>query len=249
MRRFVQAACAASLIGAAASTVHAATTVSPAGDSVPANLLRIELHFDAPRREPLDMRQVRLRRAGKVIDEAFLGLSLPSRDGRAVTILLHPGRIKTGVGANLALGPVLNEGDRVTLEVDDLLLRKTWQVTAALRRPIAVADWRIELPTAGSRADLRVTPDATLGAGAAALIGVADGAGHRVAGRAQMTADGVQWRFVPFAPWRAGRFMLRVHPALEDVAGNRPCAAFEQHDASAADCRSEGLRPFAVKRR
>jgi hypothetical protein len=226
--------------------VIAGTSVSPAGETVPANLLRIELQLDRPRGEPMDLRQVRLLRGGAVIEDALLGLPLPSRDGHVVTLLLHPGRIKTGVGPNLALGLALHEGDRVTLEVDDPPVRKTWWVTAPQRQPIVVADWPVAVPAAGSREPLGVTPTTVLGRDAADLIGVADAAGRRVAGSARMAADGSQWLFIPAAPWRSGSFTLRVHPALEDVAGNRQCAAFEQRHLSGVDCRDEGQRSFVI---
>ena len=245
MSRLAQTARAVLLVVATGGAI-AGTSVSPAGDKVPANLLRIELQLDAPRREPMDLRQVRLLRGGAIIDDAFLGLPLPSRDGRVVTILLHPGRIKTGVGPNLAVGPALHEGDRVTLEVDDPPLRKTWWVTAPRRQRIVVDDWPVAVPASGSRGPLHVTPGTVLGRGAADLIRVADAAGRRVAGRGRMAADGSQWLFVPAAPWRSGRFTLRVHPAFEDAAGNRQCAAFEQRNLSGVDCSNEGQRSFVI---
>jgi hypothetical protein len=243
------AACAALIACSASSLATAVEIASPLGEHVPANLLRIELRLDAPRDQPLDVRQIRLLRAGEEIDNAFLGLPLPSRDGRTVTLLLHPGRIKTGVGPHLALGLALRAGDQITLVIDDPSLSRTWRVTEPRRQRLAVSRWRIETPPADSRAALRITPDAELGSGAQGLVGVADELGHRVAGRGQLTADGAHWNFVPSAPWRAGRYTLRIHPALEDVAGNRPCAAFEQQGLSAVECRSESTRSFMVKRR
>ncbi len=250
MRRAAHAVCAALLAGAIGPAAIATTVVSPSGKHVPANLLRIELQLDAPRSERIDLRHVRLRRQGAEIEDAFLGLSLPSRDGRTLTVLLHPGRIKTGVGPNLALGPALREGDQVTLEIDDPPLRKTWTVTAAQRRRIIVADWRVAPPpAAGSREQLRVTHGGVFDQSAADLIAVADAAGRRVEGRVQLSADGAQWLFLPSLPWRPGQFTLRIHPTLEDAAGNRQCAPFEQQDLSAVDCRSEGSKPFRVEGR
>ncbi len=90
---------------AVAPVALAAASVSPAGDSVPANLLRIELRLDAPLNGPLDMRHVRLfDQHGAEIPAPFLDLALPSLDGRTITVLLHPGRIKTDVRPNVDLG-------------------------------------------------------------------------------------------------------------------------------------------------
>lgn len=224
----------------------AAAACVVAGAIAPANLLRIELGLDATRDEVPDLLRVRLWHEGRVIDNAFLGLPLRARDGRSLTILLHPGRIKTGVGPNLALGPALHDGDRVTLEIDDPPLQRTWQVTEARRERLHIERWALRQPLPGSRTPLRVVADAELGAGAPTLIALADASGRRVPGRARLTAGGRQWLFTPSSPWATGRYELRVHPALEDVAGNRPCAAFEQPDLAAADCASETRRSFQV---
>src|SRR5213595_282994 len=91
---------------AAASAAVGETSISPAGNTVPENLLRIELHLDAQLPAPLDMRHVKLSdREGNAIPDALLDMALPSRDGLDVVILLHPGRIKSGVAPNVALGP------------------------------------------------------------------------------------------------------------------------------------------------
>jgi hypothetical protein len=240
------AALLAAMAAMAAVTARAAS-VSPASATVPANLLRVQIHLDAAAPALLDLRRVHLfDTRGVEIERAFLDLPLPSRDGRTLTLLLHPGRIKTGVGPNLQLGPALRAGRTVTLVIDGLALRKRWTVTSAARQRLDPAVWRINTPRSGFATALGVRPNVTLGADARALIAVADADGRRVAGRAELSDDESQWHFVPAQPWRAGRYTLRVHPALEDVAGNRVCAAFEQRALSRADCRTEGRRDFFV---
>lgn len=238
-----------SVLGAwllATGVAHAAG-VSPGGDVLPANLLRLQIHLDAALQAPLDMRHVHLfDRHGREIERAFLDLPLPSRDGRTVTLLIHPGRLKTGVGPNLHLGAVLRSGQTVTLVVDGLGLRKTWRVTPAVRQPLSLASWRFDLPRPGSTTALVVQADVPLGDAARVLIAVADASGRRVAGRAELGVDDSQWHFVPSQPWYAGQYTLRVHPALEDVAGNRLCAAFERRELSRAECTAEGRREFVV---
>ena len=229
-----------------------APTVSPAGPRVPENLLRIELRFDAALRQPIDLRHVRLLDArGAEIEAPFLDLPLPGRDGHTVTLLLHPGRIKTGVAPNLALGPALHAGEAVTLVVDGPAmrtpLRKTWVVTAALRQPIDPSAWRFEPLSAGSMAPLQVVLDRPLAAGALHRLAIADAQGRKLAGSVRMDGDEQRWQFTPARPWLAGAHSLRVHPALEDVAGNRLCAAFEQATLSAVDCSTGGERSFEVR--
>jgi hypothetical protein len=105
---------------AAGAWASGAVSVYPSGTSVPENLLRIELRFRVPLRTPLDMVHVKLLdREGQLIPDPFLDLPLPSADGRRLSLLLHPGRVKSGVGANVVLGRALRAGSLVTLVIDD----------------------------------------------------------------------------------------------------------------------------------
>ena len=83
-------------------------TAYPSGASIPENLLRVELRFASPWHSTLDMRRVRLLSDdGQEIESAFLDLPLASADGSGVAVLLHPGRVKSGVGAVLLVSVVV----------------------------------------------------------------------------------------------------------------------------------------------
>lgn len=229
----------------------AAALITPSGAAVPENLLRIVLHLDAPLSAPLDMRHVvLLDGAGAAIPDAFLDLPLAGRDGRDVTLLLHPGRIKTGVGPNVALGPALRAGQRVVLRIDAPQLRrpleKRWRVEPALRQRIAPQEWLVQAVRRGGRAPLRIVFPQALGGDAAPLLALQGPDGRRLDGTARLTSGERVWRFVPARPWRAGKYMLRVHPQLEDPQGNRLCSAFEQADQSTQQCDEEGRREFII---
>lgn len=237
----------------AASAASASPLVFPSGATVPENLLRIELRLDRPLDTPLDMRHVVLvDAAGKPIIDALLDLPLPSRDGREITILLHPARIKAGVGANERLGMALHRGEVVTLVIDDphlgLPIRKSWRVTAALRKPVAPASWRVIPPDMGTRDALQITFPAALDDAATELVAVAGPEGGRVQGLATLSDGETRWRFVPDTAWSTGAYAIRVHPTLEDPAGNRVCSAFEQVEESAVDCQETTSITFMAKR-
>ncbi len=53
------------------------------------------------------------------------------------------------------------------------------------------------------------------------LVWVEDGDGQRVDGEVEVAGGEALWRFRPARPWRPGAYVLLVHPALEDRAGNR----------------------------
>jgi hypothetical protein len=247
-----RAGAATALAAAAASGVAAPAAVTPSGDTVPENLLRIELHLARPLARPLAMDHVRLVDAeGATIEDAFLDLPLPGDGGRTITLLLHPGRVKRGVGANLALGRALHAGADAALVVDDPQLprplHKRWHVTPPIERRMQPAQWQLAMPRAGSTAALQVALDAPLTAASAAWIALRGPDGERVAGTAWLDEGETRWRFRPAPPRRAGPNGLVAHPRLEDVAGNRACTPFEAAglDAMACDAEEPGfdLRP------
>lgn len=246
-----RASVGAALLLAVPLAASAGALVTPSGPAVPENLLRIVLHLDTPLQSPLDMRHVVLLGSdGVAIDDAFLDLPLAGRDGKSLTLLLHPGRIKTGVGPNVALGPALRAGQSVVLRIDDpqlgRVVEKRWQVQPPLRQAITPRQWTVQAVKRGSRTPLRVLLPAALDAGAAPLLALQGPDGQRVAGTARLAAGETEWRFTPAQAWRAGSYVLRVHPQLEDPQGNRLCSAFEQAGQSAQQCDDEGRREFII---
>ena len=223
----------------------AAGTITPSGPEVPANLLRIEVHFDRPLPAVPQQAIVLRDAAGKPIADALLDIALPDKDERNLVVLMQPGRIKHGVGPNLAIGPALHEGDLISIEVRDPRLARplvrTWRVGAAYERKLVPAAWSLRTPSARSKAPLVLGLPSAINASAAPLIAVAGADGRRIAGRTQLGVGETEWRFVPAAPWKPGNYQVRIHPALEDPAGNRLCAAFEERRQSERHC-DDGAR-------
>ncbi|MEC5384441.1 hypothetical protein VVD49_01830 [Uliginosibacterium sp. H3] len=243
--------CAVAPVGAAS---RATAIVYPSGPTVPENLLRIELRFSAPLLAPLSIEHVKLFDAeGRAIEDAFLDLPLPSADRRSVTLLLHPGRVKSGVGANVLFGRALVAGSAVTLVVDDPALttpvRKTWQVSAFDAAAPVPTRWTLDAPAAGSRQTLSVRLDATISSTAESLIAVRGPDGKRAKGRISLADAETMWRFTPDRVWSAGAYAVVVHPDLEDPAGNRSCAAFELRDESRTRCNESIEKPFQISKR
>lgn len=247
--RLVAAVSAA--LGAVVATAAPLAAVTPSGATVPENLLRIELHLRRPLTRPLSMDRVRLVAAsGESLPDALLDLPLPDRDGRTITLLLDPARVKTGVGANRALGRALQVGEEIELVVDDpqldTPLRKRWQVAPPVERAIADGLRVVDLPRAGTRRPIAVMLDAPLTASAAERIAVRGPDGERIDGTVALTSGETRWAFRPARQWNAGRYTLALHPLLEDVAGNRPGAPFEARKLSGVHC--PGLeRAFDVR--
>ncbi len=231
------------LAGAAAALPPA--SVQPSGDEVPANLLRISVVFEAPVHEPV-LPRLRLRRDdGRLVERPFLEQELWSPSGRILTVLLHPGRVKSGLAAHDAAGPVLEPGERVGIELDGRVLRR-WTVGADDRDGPAPADWRLRAPPAGTRAALVVELDAPIDGRDADYLAVADAAGRRVAGASVLSCGERRWSFVPGAPWPAGAYRLAVFAHLEDPSGNRLGGRFEREPGAPPPEDRDAALPFVV---
>src|SRR3954453_24184322 len=112
---------AAAILAVALGCAHAESSrpqvvlVQPSGRAVPANLLRVSIRFTAQVEGALLSRITLLRADGSKIQELFLEQELWSPDGTVLTILMHPGRIKSGLNARAQMGPILSAGDDVAL--------------------------------------------------------------------------------------------------------------------------------------
>lgn len=213
--------------------------------------MRIEVRLPTPLHRSLDMAHVMLQDSmGRPIAEPFLDLPLPSADGRRIALLLHPGRVKTGVGANVMLGRALRAGEVVTLVIDDPAIgravRKTWHVTPFDDSRPSPSRWMVSAPRAGTRLPLLVHLQAPISAAAEGLIAVKGIDGRRLSGRTILSDGETNWRFFPAHAWQAGQHWIVVHPDLEDPAGNRSCAQFEEPGASRVVCKEGQERAFNV---
>jgi hypothetical protein len=220
------AAMLAPLLGAAQAQTAPLPLVRPSASHVPANLLRISLAFAAPVDDGVLSRLALVHADGSLVEAPFLPEELWSPDGTVLTLLLHPGRVKSGLHARDTLGPILTAGETVTLTLDGRPLRR-WRVDVDDDDGPRVASWRIAPVLAGTRQALAVTLDAPVDGRAAGHVGIADAQGRRVPGRAVLGRGESRWTFTPARPWQPGRYRLMVRSTLEDAAGNRADSRFE----------------------
>ena len=132
LRRWVSATALAVALGSshAGQPAPRVVLVQPSGPEVPANLLRISIRFAAQVEGPLLPRLSLLRADGSQVEAPFLEQELWSPSGRILTVLLHPGRVKTGLKAHDEKGPILSAGDDVALALDGVPIKR-WRVGLA----------------------------------------------------------------------------------------------------------------------
>lgn len=247
MRLFLIAGLAATLVaGPMRACEGDLTTVSdvyPSGPKLPENLLRFYIYFSAPMDSGDILSSIELvDDKGRVVEGAFLPnrYDLWSADRTRLTLLFDPGRVKTGLQANLALGRALVAGETYHLQVSEtardargcklaMSHRVTFEATEAdLSRP-SPAQWELTMPNVGTRAPLKVDLDGPVDhLSLAYRLRVIGPDGALVPGRIDLDQNETSWLFTPRAPWPDMTHKLAIDPLLEDLAGNRPGALFDQ---------------------
>jgi hypothetical protein len=201
---------------------------------VPANILRLHVAFPEPPDAELAASSARLLdAAGEEIPHAFLDLpgGLWSTDGRMLTLILHPGRIKSGLVGSGGGGPLITEGRTYSVEIDGGAgaIRLPLRVGPPVVTAIDPSSWLIGALEEGGLAPLTVEFDRVMDSESVkAALMVLDETGERVCGIWQITDDGTDASFIPEKPWSSTRIQLQPATDLEDVAGNRPYTPFEQ---------------------
>jgi hypothetical protein len=211
--------------------------VYPSADVLPENQLKLYVEFSAPmQRGQAWKRILLLDEKGSAIDLPFLEIEqeLWDREGKRLTILFDPGRIKRGLASLDEAGPVLEEGRAYTLVIDrewrdahgvplKQEFRKKFRAGASDRTPLDPAGWQIVTPAVNTSELLIVRfPEPLDYALLHRLLHIENVRGSISAGSLER-----EWRFVPRDPWQAGEYRLVVDTSLEDLAGNRVGRAFD----------------------
>jgi hypothetical protein len=215
--------------------------VYPTSDVLPANQLKFYLHFSKPMRETRTIfDQIKLLDdKGEAIGDPWRRTELWSADGKRLTLWIHPGRIKRGVGLRDVEGPVLLPDRKYSLvigaDVADASGRTVGQPsTKKFRttdekhtRPLP-EQWTLRTPNSGTTRPLGVEFRESLDR---ALLDrfliVKDSAGKVVAGRIEVGKEEKSWMFHPVKPWQNEEYTLTVNGELEDLAGNTPVKSFD----------------------
>ncbi len=229
--------------GEPAQALASTTTVAhlyPSTDLWPANTLRTYVEFSAPMSAGDAYTYIRVIGAdGRAIEKPFVEVEpeLWSPDGKRLTLLFDPGRLKRGLVDNETAGPPLLPGVTVTVEVDAGMrdargaslaesFRREIHVTDALRSVVDPQRWRVTAPSSVD-GDMTIIFDRPLDHALArrAISVTKDGA--PVAGQILLEDNETRWRFTPEAAWKPGVYAVKVDGVIEDLAGNRPGKLFD----------------------
>jgi hypothetical protein len=212
----------------------------PAADEWPANTLRMYVEFTNPMARGDAWTHLRvLDETGAAIQKPFVEVDqeLWDPEGKRLTVLFDPGRLKRGLIDNEVSGPPLVAGRKVTIEVDPGWrdakgaplaegYRRIIRVGPEVRTPIDLNTWLAEAPPS-TNSDLVIRfPRPLDHALAQRAITVVSGT-ETVTGKITMEEDDTAWRFTPARPWKPGVYAIAVDGILEDIAGNRMGKLFD----------------------
>jgi len=226
--------------------------ISPQAKILPANTLRFYVHFPRSGEAHFDRDNLwLLDEEEQVVPDPFLVLSqeLWSVDGRRLTVLMEPGRIKRGLGTDPSHEPAFVVGRTYSLVVTALgqTARHTFRVSDPVLEALDETRWRLVSPTVGSLDPVLVHFDRVLDAALCAdEIGVLAPSGEVVQTRVSLAPDGTAARLVAIRRWRAGEHRLIVSERLEDVCGNRLGEALD-HDVGAGGPPRPGMINFTTR--
>lgn len=219
--------------------------IYPTADVLPENILRFYVYFSQAMAEGDFLRYVKLTHveSGRDLSGVFFDnmYELWSRDRKRITLLVDPGRVKTGLAAHLRRGRAFAAGQTYALTIlsgwpslDGRSLgrerTKIFRVAPADLHPVDPFAWKLDGPMGGSRSPLRVRfPKPMDHVSVARFLAVTSPEGLRLGGRWQMKQAEREALWTPASPWRGSvrEHVLVVEGRFEDVAGNNVNAAFE----------------------
>lgn len=218
------------------STTHV-RQVFPTADSLPDNLLKLYIEFSASMTQGHAWKHIRLlKNNGVPVELPFLEIDQEMWDaeGKRLTVLFDPGRIKRGVKPLEDIGPAIEADHSYTLVIDGswedaggaplvATHRKEFRVTESDRIPIDPAQWSIGTVQPGTKEPLTIRFGEPLDAALALRLIRIEGA----RGTATLGPEEREWSFVPDQSWGDGPYSLKIDTALEDLAGNKVGRAFD----------------------
>lgn len=199
----------------------------PRASSLPSNVLRFYVEFDAPAEASFDRRDLRLLdQLGREIPESFLvlGHELWSLDGRRLTVFLDPARIKRRLGDGPGHNPAIHPGQWYSLSITgaDGALSSSFLATAGVFTALDEALWSLDTPRSASFDPLHIRFDRVMDASLCSEeIAVLGPDGNLIKGSIGLSNDGSVASFYPSSEWLSGNYCLEFSRLLEDVCGNR----------------------------
>lgn len=211
--------------------------VYPTRSVLPENLLKLYVHFSAPmqRGQVYDHVKIVEIKSGRTIELPFLELEqeLWSRDGKRLTLLFDPGRIKRGLKPREEMGPIFEVGNDYKFiiskdwaDANGTSLREGFEKKMTIgpndASTPALKDWKIVVPKSETLDPLIINFDQTLDSSIAKRsIQVFKSDQRLEFKKVALIQNELGLRLLPDAFWKNGKYEIRIASDLEDLCGNR----------------------------
>lgn len=215
----------------------------PSADTLPANLLKIYLHFTNSMTQGNCYRYIHLLNdQGDTLRGVFLELhpELWDRDGKRLTLWFDPGRVKRELAPNRSFGSPLEPAksyeiriSRLWRDINGNQLRtpfsKRFFVRSADRQRPNIQNWLVFSPKPFTLDPLIIKfgepLDAALSHRAILIYGENQ---QKIAGRPILKQGETEYWFYPASHWLPGPYQVKVASILEDLAGNNLNRLFDR---------------------
>ena len=226
--------------------------VYPTTSQIPENILRFYVYFSEPIKDGSTIKSIHIFNEDNVevnlydADSSATGIFLEtleelwSPDYQRITLILDPGRVKTGLDANLELGRSFESGKKYTMEIDTEIealsgeklvkkFRKEFQVVSEDRIPPNDDNWKIVIPKENTFDPLRIEFNDILDhAQMISFIRVYDSSNSSLEGEVKFKNNESIWEFYSNSKWEKGNYSIKVDVRLEDLAGNNIQGKFDR---------------------
>ena len=216
--------------------------IYPLAEILPSNVLRIYLEFTQPMglENPYHFLSIEDLN-GKSVEEPFVEVEtgLWNPDRTRLTLLLHPGRIKRGVGPNVTKGEIFEMSNTYYLKISKEWMdaqgiplgsdvEKRIEINEPLRSKLSMEEWEVKIPTLGTSEPAKIHVDRLLDYFLVKrLISFHDEDANIIIGEVVFDASKMEIIFVPETIWQNKNYYIMVNNRLEDVSGNTPLNAFD----------------------
>ncbi len=235
--------------------------IYPTTDSIPLNLTRFYIEFSKPMQEMYILKHIKLtNKKGENITGIFYEnqYELWNENRTKVTLIIDPGRVKTGLLANKLMGRAFDEGIQYTLTVDSLLLdfndqklttsfSKTFVAVKEDSIPPKVELWHYNVPKRKSKQPFIINFNDNIDHISAQTFIRITYKGNIVEGKISLKRNEQQWFFEPQKNWKKGGYRIEVSNNLEDIATNSMYQVFDHKLGDFKEQRENSTFTFNIK--
>lgn len=239
--------------------------IYPTSSVLPENLLKLYVHFSAPMQkgQVYDHVEIIDLKSGTPIELPFLELEqeLWSRDGKRLTLLFDPGRIKRGLKPREEMGPIFQMGRSYKFVIskkwsdnNGTPLGKNYEKKIAIGPNDATSPsakkWTIDSPKLGSQNPLTIKFDKMLDSAILVrAVQIFKDDQQLEFKKMDLLQNELGLKLFPMKSWQAGKYEIRIGSDLEDLCGNRIGRLFDVDLKKGQDANRDSSRKlfFSIK--